>query len=167
MDSFDAEWSQIKQEAVAGGLVSRLASADDGSKGGAGDVVSTPVAWRDAAAGVETLAGNAKKALSALLLLQGGLGGLKSTGVERVGAQGALYNSWNDYVSRVQARTSALQGQFSLAGQVQHQGDGRAKSVLESGGGDKRIASGIGALDDGQGDKDTPQLGGGPDYLDT
>lgn len=161
--TFEAEWARIKQEVAVEKPVTRLASADDGgSGGGGGDVVSTPQAWRTAASGAEAVAGNAGKALATLLLQQEGLQGMKSAGVECVGAQSALYDSWNDYLSRVRSRTTALQGQFTKAGKAHHQGDGDAGSLIHNGE-DIRLASGFGVIVDGDGYRDTPQLGGGAD----
>lgn len=166
--TFDAEWARIKQEVAAGGPVTRLASADDGGTGGgSGDVVSTPQAWRAAAAGVEAVAGNAAKALSTLSFLQEGVQGMKVTGVECVGAQSRLYDSWNDYMNRVRSRTTALQGQFTSAGKAQHQGDSGVGSSLNNVGEDSLIASHISSVVNGDAYKDTPELGGGPDTWET
>lgn len=164
--TFDAEWAGIKADVAAGGPVTRLASAGDGDSGsGSGDVVSAPQAWRTAAAGVEAVAGNAAKALSTMDLLQEGVRGLKCPGVESLGAQRALFDSWKSYLGRVRTRTTALQGQFTMAGKAQHDGDTGTGSLLRKVGEDARIASGISSVTTGDAYRDTPRLGGGPDLL--
>lgn len=109
MSSFEAEWAQLKRDAVA----MRLASAGPGS-GGAMDVKGSQSAWTSAANAVAGLANDVNSALSALDLGQRGLA--TGGGVETAAAQSEVYQSWKTYVDMVADRCQRLRGGLGRAG---------------------------------------------------
>ncbi|MEV0277151.1 hypothetical protein AB0I22_12290 [Streptomyces sp. NPDC050610] len=130
MASFDAEWAQIKREtSAAPGM--KLASAE-GRPGGACGVKSDKAAWSAAASSVGALAGNVKKALTALKQGQKGLDkGDGAGGVESAAAQHEVYGSWKRYLDDVQGRCRVLQEPLEKAGHDQFKNDEATKGAFD------------------------------------
>ncbi|WP_116215960.1 hypothetical protein [Streptomyces olivoreticuli] len=147
MATFEQEWAQIKRETSADAGMS-LASADGKSgwgQGGSGGLKSEKNAWTSAGDGVGQLAGNVKKALTALEKGQKGLSGGAGRGVLSAAAQQEVHQSWKHYLDEVSGRCGALQERLEKAGNHLYEND-------------QAISKAFDELKDRY--KDTPAVGG-------
>ncbi|MEU3054404.1 hypothetical protein [Streptomyces griseus] len=124
------EWEQLKAEAAERHAVQvRLNQVGDDSDGGLGGVRSSKASWTRAGESVDKLAGDVRKALSALKHEQ--TGAAIDADVLSGAAQKDVYQSWSEYLTRVRGRCGALQGLLEKTGNDHFNNDDEIRAAFD------------------------------------
>ncbi|MFJ9886306.1 hypothetical protein ACIQRW_10650 [Streptomyces sp. NPDC091287] len=124
------EWEQLKAEAAERHTVQvRLNQVGEDPGGGLGGIRSSKASWTHAGESVGKLAGDARKALSALKHEQSGAA--ISADVLSGAAQKDVYQSWSKYIAGMRDRCVALQGLLEKTGNDQFKNDDAIRAAFD------------------------------------
>ncbi|MFB6714494.1 MULTISPECIES: hypothetical protein [unclassified Streptomyces] len=125
------EWEQLKAEVAERHSVKmHLNQAGEDPSGGSGGVRSSKAAWIRAGEGVGVLGGNIKNALSKLEQEQKGAEANRE--VLSAVAQQEVYQSWNEYLTRVRGRCGALRNLLEKTGHDQFKNDDAIREAFNA-----------------------------------